>query len=241
MGEKPHANEASQRRVRPDSRKLVEKRARKEERAARKKRGRDWTPIAYVSMIVTLVLGALVFMTYLGSHVPKAITPAVGAQQHVGEQVQTEPANHIQAGTQAHYLTDPPTSGQHYNVPGEAPLPWGFYARPYPPEDWVHNLEHGGVVILYDCPQPQATGRAKLIETDLSCPESQSPVQNFMSSAPPDASFQEVKIVATPYQVPGHRFAIVAWGWRLFMDSWDSALAERFYEAHVDNGPERIP
>jgi len=50
-----------------------------------------------------------------------------------------------------------------------------------------------------------------------------------------------VKIVAVPYAVPGHRFAMVAWGWRLFMDNWDSGLAEKFYEAHVDNGPERIP
>lgn len=187
MGERPHGDEVCRRQARPGSRKLVEKRARKEERAARKKRGRDWTPIVYASTIVTLVLGALVFMTYLGSHVPKAINPAVGAQQQVGEHVQMEQANHIPAGTQARYLTDPPTSGQHYNVRGEAPLTWGFYARPFPPEDWVHNLEHGGVVILYDCPQPQSTGRAKLIETDLSCPESQSPVQNFISEpAPPD-------------------------------------------------------
>ncbi|HEY8797369.1 MAG TPA: DUF3105 domain-containing protein [Candidatus Dormibacteraeota bacterium] len=240
MGQRSHARETEGRHKSASSRKLEEKRVRREERAARKKRGRDWTPIVYVSMIVTLVLGALGFMAYLGSHVPKSITPAIGAQQRVGEPVRTEQANHIPPGTTAHYLTDPPTSGQHYNIRGEAPLPWGFYTRAYPPEDWVHNLEHGGVVILYVCPQPQATGGAQLIETDLSCPDSQSPVQNFMSSAPPDAVFHEVKIVATPYPVPGHRFAIVAWGWRLFMDTWDTGLAERFYEAHVDNGPERI-
>ncbi len=183
----------------------------------------------------------LLFTAYLGSNAPKLINPAAGAQQHVGEQVPVEPANHISPGTQAHYLTDPPTSGPHYSVRGEAPLPWGFCARQYPPEDWLHNLEHGGVAILYDCPQPQATGRARLVDTDLSCPDSQTPVQEFISSAPADALFHEVKIVATPYPVPGHRFAIVAWGWRLFMDSWDSGLAEKFYEAHVDNGPERIP
>ncbi|HEV2035281.1 MAG TPA: DUF3105 domain-containing protein [Candidatus Dormibacteraeota bacterium] len=241
MARGSHARETEGRRDSPSSRKLVEKRARREERAARRKRGRDWTPIAYVSVIVTLMLVALVFMAYSGSHLPKSIDPAVGAQQHVGEQVPTEQANHIPSGTQARYLTDPPTSGPHYNVRGEAPLPWGFYARAYPPEDWVHNLEHGGVVILYDCPQPQAAGGARLVETDLSCPDSQSPVQSFISSAPTDALFHEVKIVATPYPVPGHRFAIVAWGWRRFIDAWDSGLAETFYEAHVDNGPERIP
>ncbi len=241
MDRRPRAREAAGRRETKSSRKLAEKRLRREERTARKKRGRDWTPIVYVSIIVTLALGALVFMAYVGSHGPKSINVAVGAQQDVGEQIPIEPARHIPPGTPAQYLTDPPTSGQHYSVRGEAPLPWGFYAREYPPEDWVHNLEHGGVVILYSCPQPQPTGGAQLIETDLSCPDSQSPVQDFISSAPPDALFQEVKIVATPYPVPGHRYAMVAWGWRLFMDSWDSSLAERFYEAHVDNGPERIP
>lgn len=241
MGQRSQARKTEERRASATSRKLAEKRVRREERMARKKGGRDWIRIVYISMIVGLVLGALVFLVYSGSHAPKSINPAVGAQQNVGEQVQTEQANHIPPGSKAHYLSDPPTSGQHHSVRGEAPLPWGFYARQYPPEDWVHNLEHGGVVILYQCPQPQPTGGAQLVETDLSCPDNQSPVQNFLSSAPPDSVFHEVKIVATPYPVPGHRFAIVAWGWRLFMDSWDSGLAERFYEAHVDNGPERIP
>lgn len=223
------------------SRKLTEKRSRTLERIARKKRGRDWTPTIYLSLVAAIVVGTLVFLIFVNGHAPRPISPAASAQQHVGEQVPLETASHIPPGSQARYLTNPPNSGAHYSIRGEAPLPWGFYARPYPPEDWVHNLEHGGVVILYVCPQPQPTGGATLVETDLSCPDSQSPVQDFMSSAPPEALFNEVKIVATPYAVPGHRFAIVAWGWRLFMDTWDSSLAEKFYEAHVDNGPERIP
>src|SRR2546425_1355801 len=137
MGERSRAT--------PPPRKLVEKRARREERSARKKRGRDWTPIVYVALILTLAVGVFVSISYLGSRAPKSIDPAVGAQQNVGDQTPVEPANHISPGTQARYLTDPPTAGPHYSVRGEAPLPWGFYARQYPPEDWVHNLEHGGV------------------------------------------------------------------------------------------------
>jgi hypothetical protein len=223
------------------SRKLAEKRARREARAARKKRGRDWTRLVYLSLIPAIALGALVFVAYIGTHQEKAIQPAVGAKQLVGDKVPLESASHIASG-QATYLTDPPTSGPHYNQRGQAPLPWGYYDQAYPPEDWLHNLEHGGVVILYQCDQPETkVGGAKLINTPLFCPDSQTPVQDFISSAPKDAIFSEVKIVATPYAVPGHRFALVAWGWRLFMDSWDSRLAEKFYEAHVDNGPERIP
>lgn len=235
----PRANHTGQLPAKVPPRKLSEKRARRMEREARKKRGRDWTRIVYLSIIATIALGALVFIAYVRTHPERTIQPAVGAKQHVGEPVTIEPANHVLSG-QPTYLTDPPTSGAHYNLRGQAPVPWGFYDQPYPPEDWLHNLEHGGVVILYQCPQPKTKG-ARLINTPLSCPDSQTPVQEYISSVPIDALFREVKIVATPYPVPGHRFAIVAWGWRLFMDSWDSRLAERFYEAHVDNGPERLP
>jgi hypothetical protein len=222
------------------SRKLEEKRARRKAREARKKRGRDWTRTFYLSLIGMIALSLLVFMAYTSTHPEKTIQPAVGAKQNVGEKMELEAADHIVSG-QAHYLTDPPTSGPHYNLRGQAPLTWGFYAQPYPPEDWLHNLEHGGVVILYQCPQPdRKEGGARLIDKPLSCPDTQSPVQDFMSSAPKDALFKEVKIVATPYTVPGHRFALVAWGWRLFMDNWESAKAENFYEAHVNNGPERV-
>ena len=194
-----------------------------------------------MSLIATIALFSLAFFIYLGSHPEKTIQPAVGEKQKVGEQVEVEAANHIVSG-QAKYSSDPPTSGPHYNLRGQAPLTWGFYAQPYPPEYWLHNLEHGGVVILYQCPQPETKpGGARLIDHPLSCPDNQAPVQEFMSLAPKDTLFKEVKIVATPYSVPGHRFAIVAWGWRVFMDSWDSDLAEKFYEAHVDNGPEQIP
>lgn len=227
--------------TRAPTRKLAEKRARREAKEARKKRGPDWTRIVYVSLIAALGLGAIVFMVYVATHPDRTIQPAVGAQQRIGEQLPLDPANHIASG-QPKYLTNPPTSGAHYNLRGLAPLPWGFYDQPYPPEDWLHNLEHGGVVILYQCLQPGTNmGGATLIETPLYCPDTQTPVQQFISSAPRDAIFKEVKILATPYAVPGHRFAIVAWGWRVFMDSWDPSLAERFYEAHVDNGPERIP
>jgi hypothetical protein len=163
---------------------------------------------------------------------PKSIQPVVGSAQEVGERVPVEPGAHISPPQRAHYATDPPTSGQHYSVRGEAPAAWGYYDHALEPESWVHNLEHGGVLILYSCAPTKSPGP---------CSDVQRKISQFVSAAPPDALFHEVKIVATEYAVPGHRVAIVAWGWRLFMDTWDDALAERFYEAHVDNGPVQVP
>ena len=43
------------------------------------------------------------------------------------------------------YKTDPATSGHHFQVPA----PWGVYTEPIPAVIRVHNLEHGGIEVLY--------------------------------------------------------------------------------------------
>ncbi len=53
-----------------------------------------------------------------------------------------------------HYAYCPPASGPHYNNPGiDGPIPAKFYGPDdgTRPEGWIHNLEHGAVVILYNC------------------------------------------------------------------------------------------
>jgi hypothetical protein len=43
------------------------------------------------------------------------------------------------------YKHNPPHSGQHYQVP----LDWGLYDTEQRDVEWVHNLEHGHIVMLY--------------------------------------------------------------------------------------------
>ncbi len=225
------------------SRKLSEKRARRLNREAAAKKGRNWTRLVYAGIFVALGLGGLAALIFaISGATQKGIQPAVGSAQQVGERLPVESGVHISPPQRAHYATDPPTSGQHYSLRGTAPTAWGFYDHALDPEIWVHNLEHGGVVILYSCsPTPSSPSTTPGQGGSSSCADDKRRISDFVSAAPKDALFQEVKIVATDYRVPGHRFAIVAWGWRLFMDTWDDAEAERFYEAHVDNGPERMP
>ena len=49
--------------------------------------------------------------------------------------------------------TDPPTSGPHYEVPAV----YGEYDTPLKPAQFVHNLEHGAVFVLYGPKVPAAT------------------------------------------------------------------------------------
>jgi Protein of unknown function (DUF3105) len=56
-------------------------------------------------------------------------------------------------GTSKKWNTDPPTSGPHYAVP----LIWGAYTDPVNLGQLVHNLEHGGIYILYGNGVPAST------------------------------------------------------------------------------------
>jgi hypothetical protein len=154
------------------------------------------------------------------------LDPQTVTERDVGERHTVDARKHIWPLESGHWSTDPPSSGEHYAIPGYSPSGWGLHEDNVPPEVWVHNLEHGGIAVLYRC--------------STHCPE-RGLIQVLLHHAPRESLFNEVKIIAVAYPVPSHRFALVAWGWTQFMDRWDEYLAERFYRAHVDQGPERTP
>lgn len=59
---------------------------------------------------------------------------------------------HAPIGEKVKYTWCPPASGRHYQVPG-GPIKGGLYGPNDAtiPEGWVHNLEHGAIVLLYRC------------------------------------------------------------------------------------------
>ncbi len=60
---------------------------------------------------------------------------------------------HVQPGDKVTYPVCPPASGKHINSPGKGPIQPKVYGPgdPVVPNGWVHNLEHGGLVLLYSC------------------------------------------------------------------------------------------
>ena len=56
-------------------------------------------------------------------------------------------------GTSPLWNTNPPTSGPHYEIPAV----YGSYTAPLDLAQLVHNLEHGGIYILYGPGVPDAT------------------------------------------------------------------------------------
>jgi hypothetical protein len=106
----------------------------------------------------------------------------------------------------------PPTSGPH----NPCWATWGVHDSPIAPEHWVHNLEHGGVVFLYNCPDGCAADVATLTQLVNT----------------------HTRTVLTEYdQLPG-RFAVVAWGRRIVSSCVDTATFAKFYTENFDHGAE---
>ena len=158
-------------------------------------------------------LGVLVLMaTWLVS----------AAHAQVGRQVPDEGQRHVPVGTAVSYRNVPPTSGPHW--PRVAS--WRVHAEELPPEIWVHNLEHGGIVILYRCGTP--------------CPDLMQQLWD-VSQTFPRSKHGDVKLLITPYRGLKTRLAILAWTWIDEMEAFDRGRLLRFYQAHVDRGPEDVP
>ena len=88
--------------------------------------------------------------------VPAGVEPTPTAVS-LGEAIRIVGFSHIHAGEQAtDWNSDPPTSGQHYSIPAPA----GFYEEAILDEHVVHSLEHGYVILYFNCELKYGTGEA---------------------------------------------------------------------------------
>jgi len=144
------------------------------------------------------------------------------AVAEVGRQTPDAGQEHVPEGARVRYGHYPPTSGPHW--PRWAA--WGAYDRDVPPEVWVHNLEHGGIVILYRCDAPCPVLVQQLREAFTTFPKSK---------------HGHVKLLIAPDPKLRTRLAILAWTWIDELEEFDRERLLRFYRTHVDQGPEDMP
>jgi hypothetical protein len=157
---------------------------------------------------------------------------------------------HVPFCTEVSYVADPPASGNHW----PAPDTWGFHQEVVPREWWVHNLEHGGVVLLWNCPSQDAAdpspplcndaGIGEYFPADEGCPTEIIELQQIYSQQPPDNwfdQFTETRILLTADPLLPKRFAAVAWDWVWMADTLDVAAVKCFVAARYGRGPEVAP
>jgi hypothetical protein len=135
-----------------------------------------------------------------------------------------EGATHIACTQPAVYLTEPPSSGNHYPV-------WAAYqtyASPIPWGNLVHSLEHGAIVIVYNCP--------------AGCDDEVARAQAWIDALPADPACPGFgnRIVLAPDPTLDVRFAASAWTWTLRADCFDEVAFTQFFQDHYDHGHEVI-
>jgi Protein of unknown function (DUF3105) len=121
---------------------------------------------------------------------------------------------HVQPGQSVQYNSNPPTNGRHSG----AAAPWGVSSTPVPKELAVHNMEHGGVIIWYNChggPQPLDQPACDQLRQDLT---------DEVDSRVDDGMY----IVLTPYAEMDNRIALTAWQYLDAFDEFNEARIEAF-------------
>lgn len=127
--------------------------------------------------------------------------------------------NHVEPGEPHEpYNSDPPTSGPHYAEWVDA----GFYDTPVDDGYLVHNLEHGHVIIWYDCGQ-------------LS-PDECDQLKNDIMTVIED--FDTFKVIGMPREGMETVLALTTWGRLARLDEFDREFIVAFIETYRNQAPE---
>lgn len=169
--------------------------------------------IIIVAVLVVLLAGLVAYSKYQQSKVPL-----------IGVKHPEQSRQHIQRGAaHAPYNSNPPSSGPHYND-AQAPTEWGIYTTPVQDEVFVHNEEHGGVIITYN--------------PTLLPPDQLKQLQALFGQPSSNKNFSASKYVVTPRPADTHAIELAAWTYTLSLDKYDEATIIQFYQQHAGKAPE---
>jgi hypothetical protein len=141
---------------------------------------------------------------------------------------------HAQTGSTITYRYCPPASGEHYNSSGQGPIRGGLYGpgdQALPP-GWIHNLEHGAIVLLYSCKTqdgqtaPACTDAGQQQLKDLLAKWPDSPICKI----PPGT----VTPVIARFDNMASNYAAIVWDLVLPMDQIDEGELFDFYARNAE-------
>lgn len=158
--------------------------------------------------------------------------------------------DHIPAGTKVQYNSNPPTSGPHYAEWERA----GIYDQPLTDGKLVHSLEHGYIIISYNCDAPPQSLLPDLLRVkvfahneeeekphlDLSKWNSDKPCHELVGKLSEIAGKVGLKkLIVVPRPSLDTRIALTAWARIDKFTDFDEARIHQFVKAFRDKGPER--
>jgi hypothetical protein len=137
-------------------------------------------------------------------------------------------ASHVPQGTVVSWPSNPPTSGPHYPTHAD-------WATAYPIAiergNYLHNEEHGGVVMLYNCPQgcPDIVEKLTTYGQQLAQDPQCTPPINARWIVSPDSMLEDGVVVAA-----------AAWGWTYKTTCFNADTLDQFFADHyATGGPDR--
>lgn len=161
---------------------------------------------AAVAVVVLAVVGFLVYRE--ATAVPPEKDDSAGLP---GVFYPSQGNQHLQPNeTYNGYNSNPPTSGPH----APTAQPPGIYREPIPKEVLVHSMEHGTVLVLYNCPQ--------------GCDDLRQQLEAIVQEYGEDGKL----VLAAPYPDMDATIALVAWTRLDKFDEFDEGRIRRFIEVH---------
>ena len=154
-------------------------------------------------------------------------SPAAGASPDLGYVEPDMGRTHVAVGTKVTYTYCPPASGNHYSAVGAGPILPRLYGpnENTVPEGWVHNLEHGALVIVYRGRDgdPGITDAGQQALRDLFAAVPASPVCGITPGTSVGPVIARFDPMATPY-------AAMVWDRVLPLQTIDTAQILAFYQ-----------
>lgn len=173
-----------------------------------------------------------------------------------GELIADLGRGHVPIGTEVKYNSNPPTSGPHYE---EWTKP-AVYDKPLDDRNLLHSLEHGYVIISYNCSFKKSAYLIKEAiaheSTDAINEASAGAVASFSAQLSEDFNSQSCKDLVNKLKkiydnIGPHKLIVVvrpnldavialtAWRYIDKLNSFDQGRIEKFIDAHRDQGPEK--
>jgi hypothetical protein len=130
---------------------------------------------------------------------------------------------HVALCAAVSFMSKPPASGAHYPSwpvfrTYAAPVPWGFV---------VHGMEHGAVVLAYNCPG--------------GCAQEVAAATAVIAKVPVKPGCGRAPVIMMPDPTLDTRWAAAAWGHTLRATCFDSERFAAFIAERSDKGPESFP
>lgn len=165
-----------------------------------------------------LVVAVVIFGVALSMKKSQPQEAKIGAKQ------QDQGQSHIKQGEEHKpYNSSPASSGPHY-ADASAPIDWGVYIKEVPAEVFLHNAEHGGVIVTYN-PKLLPANQVKRLQQLFAPPYSNN-------------DFKPNRFILTPRSSNTRAIELASWRYTLSLDRYDEVKLIKFYEQRSNKSPE---